>query len=194
MSAEEIGQLAGSMLRAAQRLNRMAESYILYTELELQRLAAPGTSAHVLHGSAGEADVRQAAQETAAEWGRGDDLRLQLDDAKVPLGAPYLRKLVAELVDNAFKFSEVGMSVAVSLRSFTSGVALEVIDVGRGMTPDQIREIGAFRQFDRSLFEQQGSGLGLALVQRLVSMSGGQFHLESPAGEGTRVRMRWQEA
>lgn len=191
MSREEIGEMADSIFRAAQRLNRMAENYMLYAELDLQRLASPGTLSHQLVGSSGEDDVREVAHETAANWGRDDDLRLELEDAKVPLAAPYLRKLAAELVDNALKFSEAGRAATVTLRSSPEGVALEVADLGRGMTPDQMREIGAFRQFDRALFEQQGSGLGFALVRAIVRASGGHLGLESRSGEGTRVRICW---
>jgi len=191
MSREEIGEMADSMFRAAQRLNRMAENYMLYAELDLQRIASPGALFHQLVGSSGEGDVRQVAHETAADWGRDDDLRLELEDAKMPLAAPYLRKLAAELVDNALKFSEPGRAATVTLRSSPEGVALEVADLGRGMTPDQMREIGAFRQFDRALLEQQGSGLGFALVRAIVLASGGHLGLESRSGEGTRVRIRW---
>ena len=191
MSPEDIGQVADSMHRAAQRLHRMAESYILYSELELDRLAGGAAPRHGLRGSSGAEEVRQGAEETAAERRRGDDLRLELEDARVPLAAAYLRKVAVELVDNAMKFSEAGTTATVSLRADGSGVTLEVADVGRGMTADQVRQIGAFRQFDRGLFEQQGSGLGLALVRRIVVASGGELVLDSSPGAGTRVTARW---
>ncbi|PYQ38289.1 MAG: hybrid sensor histidine kinase/response regulator [Acidobacteria bacterium] len=191
MSPEDIGQVAESMFRAAQRLHRMAESYILYSELELDRLAGRAVTRHDLLGSSGAEEVRRGAEEVAAEWRRGDDLRLELDDAKVPLAAAYLRKVAVELVDNAFKFSERGTTATVRLRADASGVTLEVADAGRGMTADQVRQIGAFRQFDRALFEQQGSGLGLALVRRIVVASGGDLALDSSPGPGTRVTSRW---
>jgi two-component system, sensor histidine kinase and response regulator len=191
MSADEIGEMAGSLFKAAQRLHRMAENYISYAELELQRLTRPGTAPAELRGSAGRAEVRQAAEETAAELGRGDDLRLDLDDTTVPVATAYLRKLVAELVDNALKFSEARTAVTVTLRSSATGKALEVADKGRGMTADQVREIGAFRQFHRALFEQQGSGLGLSLARGIVVASGGRFDIESAAGAGTTVRILW---
>jgi signal transduction histidine kinase len=190
MSHEDIGQVADSMYRAAQRLHRMAESYILYSELELDRLGSAAPR-HELRGSSGGEEVRAGAEEVAAERRRGDDLRLELGDARVPLAAAYLRKVAVELVDNAMKFSEAGTTATVRLRSDESGVVLEVADAGRGMTADQVREIGAFRQFDRALFEQQGSGLGLALVRRILVASGGELVLDSRPGAGTRVTARW---
>jgi signal transduction histidine kinase len=191
MSPEDVGQVADSIYRAAQRLHRMAESYILYSELELDRLAGGAAPRHELPGSSGAEEVRQGAQETAAERRREGDLRLELDDARVPLAAVYLRKVAVELVDNAMKFSETGTTATVRLRAVRSVVTLEVADAGRGLTADQVRQIGAFRQFDRALFEQQGSGLGLALVRRIVVASGGALVFDSSPGAGTRVTARW---
>lgn len=68
-------------------------------------------------------------------------------------------------------------------------------DLGQGrgprMTLDQMREVGAFRQFDRAIFEQQGSGLGLVLVKGIVEASGRVFDLRSRLGEGTTVSASW---
>jgi signal transduction histidine kinase len=60
-----------------------------------------------------------------------------------------------------------------------------VADTGRGMTPEQLTQVGAFRQPDRKTLEQQGLGLGLALVRKLARHLGGEFRLESEAGKGT---------
>jgi signal transduction histidine kinase len=109
----------------------------------------------------------------------------------VPLAASYLGKVAVELLDNAMKFSEANTTVTVRLRADASEAALLVADAGRGMTEEQVRLIGAFRQFDRALFEQQGSGLGLALVRRILVASGGELALDSRPGAGTRVTARW---
>jgi signal transduction histidine kinase len=191
MSPEAIGDMAHSIFKAAQRLHRLAENYILYAQLEVQRVSGAGAPPPPLAGSTGGDEAGEAARETATEWGRAADLRLEIEDAQVPLAPLYLRKLAAELVDNALKFSERGTAVTVSLRSAPGEVTLEVTDAGRGMTKDEVRAIGAFRQFDRAFFEQQGSGLGFALVRGIASGSGGHFDLDSRPGAGTRVRIRW---
>jgi signal transduction histidine kinase len=59
------------------------------------------------------------------------------------------------------------------------------------MAPDQVREVGAFQQFDRGRFEQQGSGVGLTLVRGLAEASGGRFEIRSRPDEGTTVRLLW---
>ena len=64
-----------------------------------------------------------------------------------------------------------------------------VSDQGRGMTPEEIEQIGAFRQFDREKTAQQGLGLGLVLVQKFASLYHAELHLESYPGQGTQARI-----
>jgi len=188
---KEIEEMAGGILKAAQRLHRMAENYILYADLELRRLAGPDAPGPPLSGSSGAADVEKAAKEAAAQSGRGADLELDLHEVAVPMAPAYLRKIVSELSDNAFKFSTGGTPVRVSLTAVGSGSLLEVVDQGRGMTAEQVRDVGAFQQFDRGRFEQQGSGVGLALVRGIAEAEGGRVEISSRPGEGTIVRIHW---
>jgi signal transduction histidine kinase len=57
------------------------------------------------------------------------------------------------------------------------------------MTPEQINQIGAFQQFDRKRYEQQGLGLGLLLVQKLTYLHGAKLDISSEPGSGTRVQI-----
>ena len=62
------------------------------------------------------------------------------------------------------------------------------------MTSDQVRQVGAFRQFDSELWAQAGSGLGLTLVQQLAALYGGRLTLESEPGNGTRAMLQLPNA
>jgi signal transduction histidine kinase len=94
--------------------------------------------------------------------------------------------MVDELVHNACKFSRPGTPVEITLAA--DGV-LTIADKGRGMSAEEIGQIGAFQQFDRKKQEQQGLGLGLVLVQKLAAQSAAQFSITSKPGEGTTVRV-----
>ena len=59
------------------------------------------------------------------------------------------------------------------------------------MTREQLSQLGAFQQFDRNRFEQQGSGVGLTLVRGLAEATSGRFEIASRPGEGTTVRIEW---
>ena len=189
--AEEIKEMATGILKAGQRLHRMAENYILYADLELRRLSRAGADGEALAGSSGAAEVTSAATDVAVQSGRQPDLELDLHESVVRLAPAYLRKVVSELADNAFKFSSPGTPVRVSLTTAASKSVLAVVDQGAGMAPDQVRRVGAFQQFDRARFEQKGSGVGLALVRAITEATGGHLEIASRPGEGTTVRIDW---
>ncbi len=58
---------------------------------------------------------------------------------------------------------------------------------GHGMTAEQIEQIGAYIQFERTYYAQRGSGLGLAIVQLLVQLHRGTLTVESTPQQGTTV-------
>jgi len=98
-----------------------------------------------------------------------------------------LGQLVDELLDNALRFSD--WSTFVDLRTFAreQTFCLMLIDRGQGMTQRQLDQIGAYQQFNRNLFEQQGLGLGLALVQKIVKLHNGRLVIHSKPGQGTSI-------
>lgn len=89
------------------------------------------------------------------------------------------------LLSNAIKFTENG---GVSLTTdYNNGVLkLIVEDTGTGMTEEeQQRVFGAFERLSNAA-AKDGFGLGLSIVQRIVSMLGGTIRLESEKGKGSR--------
>lgn len=97
-------------------------------------------------------------------------------------------KILKELLDNACKFSNVGSPIAI--HGQTEGdtdYVFRISDQGRGMTAEQIANIGAYMQFERSRYEQQGMGLGLTIAQMLVRLHDGHVRIESKPDQGTTV-------
>ena len=89
------------------------------------------------------------------------------------------------LLSNAIKFTENG---GVSLRTDYDNGVLKIIveDTGTGMTDEeQQRVFGAFERLSNAA-AKDGFGLGLSIVQRIVTMLGGTIRLESEKGKGSR--------
>jgi len=95
-----------------------------------------------------------------------------------------LKQILFNLLSNAFAYTGAGGSVSIGADRAPGLVRLWVADSGRGVsTDDQAR---VFEPFE-SAGPSAGAGLGLSLVQRLVSLHGGWVRLESTPGAGTRV-------
>ncbi|MBQ7011427.1 MAG: HAMP domain-containing histidine kinase [Clostridia bacterium] len=96
----------------------------------------------------------------------------------------------SNLLSNAFKFTEKGGKVGVSLASEGDAAVVRIWDTGCGMTPEVGKHIfEKFYQGDTS-HAAHGNGLGLALVKRVIDIMGGEINVESAVGEGTAFTVR----
>ncbi len=103
-----------------------------------------------------------------------------------------LRRMITNLVGNSLKFTEEGR---VELRiqvappraedppTVTGWVTLDVQDTGLGMSPDQQASI--FQRYRKGTHKQAGSGLGLHLVHRIVTVHQGTIQVSSTVGQGS---------
>ncbi|HET7004791.1 MAG TPA: ATP-binding protein [Candidatus Binatia bacterium] len=95
-------------------------------------------------------------------------------------------KIVLNLLSNALKFTFKGF-IEVSLKSAGDRVALAVRDSGVGIPEDQLPHLSdRFHRVPGSRGRtQEGSGIGLALIQELIKLHGGTMQVESAVGMGT---------
>jgi two-component system, sensor histidine kinase and response regulator len=185
-------EIVGSIRRGGERLHHLVENYLIYAQIELmksdpkqlaQLRERPVLGPHVI--------IEQQAQRRASKLKRSHDLTCNIQ--KVPaiqVLEDSLIKIVDELVDNALKFSKDGSPVTVSASiegEQGEYYVLQVSDCGRGMTEQQISDIGIYMQFQRKLYEQQGLGLGLSIVNGLLGLFDGVLKIESRIDEGTSV-------
>ncbi|HTO09671.1 MAG TPA: ATP-binding protein [Myxococcota bacterium] len=98
-----------------------------------------------------------------------------------------LKQVLINLLANAVKFTDAGGRVTVRAAAARDGVRVEVEDTGIGIAPEHQELIfEEFRQVhDPSARKQEGTGLGLALVKRLVALHGGQTWVRSAPGRGS---------
>jgi PAS domain S-box-containing protein len=133
---------------------------------------------------------------------RSGDIKLVAD---VPPSLPALRadgvkikQMLLNLLSNAIKFTSAGGVVTVTARLETAGeqpggLELSVADTGIGMRPEDIPvALEPFRRLDsgRSM-RSLGTGLGLPITKAQIELHGGSLSIDSVAGEGTRVTLRF---
>jgi len=190
MPPEEVLDSARFIHESALRLHRLIENFLVYSQIELM-----GSEAKTIIVSDAikpvtvQDVVPDLARKVAARHKREGDLLLKIENASLLVPSENLVKIVEELVDNAFKFSEPGKPVLLATETGNGRFFLTIADKGRGMQAEQISRIGPHIQFERQTFEQQGAGLGLFIAKRITELLGGQIVVESRPGEGTTIRV-----
>ncbi len=136
-----------------------------------------------------------------ASWSghaRGADFQLQIKGDGlwwVRTQAPLLGQLVDNLLENACKYSKTGTPITVSLAREDDAICLTVADAGRGIAEEDLPHI--FEPFYRSAEARRqgvpGTGLGLAVAQRIALALGGTLHARSRPGCGALFTLQVPE-
>lgn len=107
-----------------------------------------------------------------------------------------LHAAIANLVDNAIKYSPEGCDVAVRCSVSDTHVTIEVEDHGPGIPRSERQRIfERFYRVDRDRSRRLGgTGLGLSIVRNVVKVHGGEVELDSEVGRGSTFRIRLPRA
>jgi len=126
------------------------------------------------------------------------DIELEVEVPETPaivwVDPVRFKQIVYNLLSNAVKFSPDRSTVSIRVRALAAAdsslgcdsVEISVIDRGIGIDPADHESIfDEFRQVDRTTHRPQGTGLGLALVKRLIELMRGTISLRSGLGQGS---------
>ncbi len=183
-----IEKMALAIQKAGLRLARLVDNYLLYANLKLINYPREENICYQSDTTIDSKTFLTAlAQNKAGEMQRSDDLVLDLVDGNIRITTDRLKKIVEELLDNSFKFSNPGTPVRLQTEMNQNRFILKIIDRGRGMTANQIVDIEAYMQFERKQYEQQGSGLGLIIACLLTALEGGRLSINSKLNQETTV-------
>lgn len=191
MHPEEIKEFLLLAQESSTRLEKLTRKFLTYVYLKLSPYKLPSSRASQIQQEKGSdaTFICNIAREQAKRDNRTEDLRCDLDDAVVVVSNQDMRSVLCELLENSFKFSKVGTEVKLSGKVINNSLHLAIADHGWGMTEDQIAKIGAFMQFERKVHEQQGAGLGLKIVTKIIEKYGGNFLISSIYKQETTVNL-----
>ena len=187
----ELAEMGRNILESGQRLQRLIQNFLIYSQLELLR----ADDKEIASMRAKRIDdvnetLTLVAHTKAQSLSRLADLRTEICHGAICCADDLLSKMVEEILGNAFKFSKPGTLVKVSAMPEGRLLKIVISDQGRGMKPEYLHSIAAYVQFDRRQHEQQGSGLGLVIAKRLIELHGGTLALESAENTGTTATIR----
>ena len=186
LSDESRVEYAKAITDASRRLADMMTNILKLNRLENQQIY-PQIQTYDL----GEQLCENLLQFESVWETRGIEIDTDIEEnVLINADAELLSLVWNNLFSNAFKFTESGGRVTLSLRADEDCAIVKVTDTGCGMSP----EIGAhifekFYQGDTS-HATQGNGLGLALVKRVVDIMQGEIGVESAVGVGTTVTVK----
>jgi len=181
---------------SALRMQRLIENYLLYAKLRLMESTPEGRGREVWQSDKAiytESLITSVVLSKVKKAQRRDDLRIETVEAEIRISDKSLQKIVEELIDNALKFSKPGTPIHIVTQLNNQHWILRITDQGRGMTADQIADIGAYMQFERKRYAQQGSGLGLAIARLLAQLNNGELTIESVPKQGMTVTVVFKQ-
>ena len=190
LSDEKRIEYAKAITDASHRLADMMTNILKLNRLENQQIY-PKTETYDL----GEQLCENLLQFENIWETRGIEIDTDImENVQISADAELLSLVWNNLFSNAFKFTESGGTVSLSLSSDDMYAVVKVKDTGCGMSP----EIGAhmfekFYQGDTS-HATEGNGLGLALVKRVVDIMQGEIGVESTVGVGTTFTVKIRRA
>jgi len=137
------------------------------------------------------ADLAAIAAEVAEHYRRrGKSVATDLSHVpELPLQALSMRRVVLNLVDNALRYGELDVSIAV--RAEDGAAVLDVADRGPGIPASEVERLKQpFTRLEAARSDKGGAGLGLAIVERVVRAHRGTFELLAREGGGLVARIR----
>ncbi len=145
-----------------------------------------------------ETDLREVVEAALTTLGpligqKHLDVSTTLDPSLTVIRADKIRlkQILYNLLSNAAKFTPEGGQIRVEVHQVSGDVELAVVDTGPGIAAeDQAKLFQEFSQVQVRQVAQEGTGLGLSLVRRLVDLHGGRVWVESEVGKGSRFIVR----
>jgi signal transduction histidine kinase len=174
--------------RESERLTRLIDNVLDFSRIE------SGRRTYARLPTAVESLVREALEAFAyplAQEGFKVDVQIAPDLPEMALDADAIGQALANLIDNAIKYSADRKSLSIAVRRRDGGVAVTVADEGIGIPPEEQRRIfDKFYRVGRSETQgRRGSGVGLALVRHVAEAHGGRVTVDSRPGEGSRFTL-----
>lgn len=169
------------------RLSSLVGSILLLSRLENQQIPTNRTEYRL------DEQIRQSVVALETAWVQKDiELDVELDRAAYLGNEQMMRHVWDNLISNAIKFSPEGGKVRISLEKKPKKLVFVIEDQGPGLSEEAQKHIfDKFYQADVS-HKQEGNGLGLALVKRILTIEKGQITAENRVDGGCRFTVTLQ--
>ena len=179
--SEDQKEYVDKILLNTQRLSSLVGSILLLSKLENQQIPTNQIEYRL------DEQIRQSVVALESAWSQKDiELDVDLDRVSYLGNEQMMRHVWDNLISNAVKFSPQGGKVKLCLSQKARKLTFTVEDQGPGLSEEAQKHIfDKFYQGDSS-HKQEGNGLGLALVKRILTIEKGQITAENIPDGGCR--------
>ncbi len=192
LSQQELNEFYKVLYQAANRLNELIIRYLLFVDTEIiladvDKLVTARNAVSFLPKNR----IENLIHGFINTKGKKHNISYNFENSNIKIYEEHLNFIIKELLENAVKFSnEQTNNINISGLVIGNEYIIECIDNGRGLSNPEIMQLSAMKQFKRDFYEQQGLGLGLAIIQRLVKIYEGTFNIESELNKYTKINIK----
>ncbi|WP_205621616.1 HAMP domain-containing sensor histidine kinase [Paenibacillus sanguinis] len=188
LTKEEERKYVKTILDNTGRLTELTQSILSLSQIENQEIVLQKERFQL------DEQIRRVLLTFESIWeSKNLTIDLNMDEVYIYGSQSLLARVWSNLIDNAIKFSEQNGTLSIECHEEGDHIVVIVKDTGIGM--DEVVMKHAFDKFyqgERS-HHVKGSGLGLTLVHRIVTLCGGKVSLRSEKGKGTAVIIKLQK-
>lgn len=188
---ENMYEMLKHIKNASIRLHRTTSNLLKYADLQQYE----GNNAELQYpkGSVNNyvQKLSESLEDLSERYRRKEDLKIDLVDCDLAVAEIDVNRVFFEAIDNALKFSIKGTPVYISSCIEGEYLKATVLDQGKGIRNEELNRIDSFVQFNRDTQEQQGLGLGLYIIKRLVVLNKGKLRIFSEENKGTQIEIHF---
>lgn len=185
LTAAERERYTMKILDSTRQLNDLSGNVLNLSKLENQERIGP-KSVYQL-----DEQIRKGILLLETKWSsKGIAFDLDLPEVSFYGSESLLLQVWSNIIDNAIKHSFQGGVIKITLAALKDEILVNISDHGKGMSAEVQRHIfEKFYQGDRAR-QSEGNGLGLAIVNRIVTLSEGSITVSSTVGQGSTFTVR----
>ena len=170
------------IVNETERLSSIVEDLLDFSKIQSGRFSIKKEKMDIL------AELEEAIL-TFSERAKREGINIEYNEPQIfsPIigDRNRIRQVFVNILDNAIKYSEPGSTVRVTAGEEYGMIYIAFEDEGCGISPEDLPKIK--KKFFKANHTRRGSGIGLAVVDEIVAMLGGNFEIKSQLGVGTTV-------